>query len=69
MLGESFGAGVGCAFTLMFVNSADIKDNEKTKNEIFRLCYVVAIIFTVIYSIALMFLKEKPEIPPTQFYF
>ena len=64
MLGESLGAGLGCIFTLIFVDSNELNDPETIKQQILKLCYTITIIFTVLYTISLLILKEKPPIPP-----
>jgi Na+/melibiose symporter-like transporter len=58
------GGGAGYAVYIFFINDED-KGNT-FKNGVFRMCCICAIIVSIIYSFVIIFLKEKPQVPPTK---
>eukprot|EP01022_Parablepharisma_sp_SALTPOND_P033009 TRINITY_DN88037_c0_g1_i1.p2 TRINITY_DN88037_c0_g1~~TRINITY_DN88037_c0_g1_i1.p2 ORF type:complete len:318 (-),score=18.56 TRINITY_DN88037_c0_g1_i1:138-1091(-) len=60
------GGAFGYVFHLFFVSPEDENHPEIAKENIFKLCWVTAIVFSIIYLIAMILFKEKPDIPPTK---
>jgi len=60
------GASIGPFFALAFINTHE-KNADKAKSQVFKGLFYLAIIYTSVLIICLLFYKEKPAHPPWYF--